>query len=174
MRRIGTVLAGVAVITGCASQPEFAAAPPSQRLVLEEALIGRTLGEGAFVNTITGGETKFSVVIEGDWDGKVLTLVEVFTYADGSTDRKTWRLTKTGEGTYQGVREDVVGEAMVRQDGAAVRLDYHVALATGLGAIEVRFRDLLYLNEDGTIANTAVVSKFGLRVGHVNLKMRPQ
>jgi hypothetical protein len=174
MRRIATVLAAGAVITGCASQPEFAARLPTRELVLEKTLAGRTLGEGAFVNSITGGETKFSVVIDGNWDGKVLTLVEDFTYADGSTDRKTWRLTKTGEGAYQGVREDVIGYAKVRQDGAGVRLDYHVTLSTGLGGIDVRFQDLLYLNDDGSIANEAVVSKFGLRVGRVNITMRPQ
>jgi hypothetical protein len=173
MVRIATVLAAGALITGCASQPEFAG-PPTRELVLEKTLAGRTLGEGAFVNSITGGETKFSVVIDGKWDGKVLTLVEDFTYSDGSTDRKTWRLTKTGNGAYQGVREDVIGEAKVRQDGKGVRLDYYVTLSTGLGGIDVRFQDLLYLNDDGSIANKAVVSKFGLRVGRVNITMRPQ
>ena len=153
-----------ATLAGCASQPDFAMSPPSRTLVLEEALVGRVLGEGAFVNSITGGKTKFSVVIDGEWDGKVLTLVEDFTYEDRSTDRKTWRLTRTAEGVYVGVREDVVGTAEVRQDGAGVRLDYCVTLATGLGDIDVRFQDLLYLNDDGTIANKAIVSKFGLRV----------
>jgi hypothetical protein len=142
--------------------------------VLEEALNGRTLGDGVFVNSITGSETKFSVVIEGAWDGKVLTLVEDFTYGDGSQERKTWRLTKTADGVYGGVREDVIDTADVRQDGNGVRLDYYVTLATGLGDIDVRFQDLLYLNADGSIANKAVVSKFGLRVGRVDITMRPQ
>ena len=159
---------------GCASAPEFSAPLPQKALVLEKALAGRTLGEGVFVNSLTGGETAFSVVIDGRWDGKVLTLVEDFTYRDGSTDRKTWRLTKTGEGAYRGVREDVIGEADVRQDGPGVRLDYWVTLSTGIGGIDVRFQDLLYLNADGTIANKAVVSKFGLRVGRGDITMRPQ
>lgn len=159
---------------GCASAPEFAAPLPQKPLVLEKALAGRTLGEGVFVNSLTGGETAFSVVIDGNWDGKVLSLVEDFTFGDGSTERKTWRLTKTGEGVYEGVREDVIGTANVRQDGLGVRLDYVVTLSTGIGGIDVRFRDLLYLNVDGTIANKAIVSKFGLRVGRVDITMRPQ
>jgi hypothetical protein len=163
-----------ALLSGCAAMPAFSVPPPAKKLVLEEALRGRTLGEGVFVNSFTGGETKFSVVIEGAWDGKVLTLVEDFTYSDGSQERKTWRLTKTADGVFQGVRDDVIDTADVRQDGNGVRLDYYVTLSTGLGDIDVRFQDLLYLNADGSIANKAVVSKFGLRVGRVEITMRPQ
>jgi hypothetical protein len=154
--------------------PDFSPPAPAQKLVLEEALVGRTLGDGMFVNSFTGGETKFSVVIDGAWDGKVLTLVEDFTYSDGLQERKTWRLTKTSDGVYSGVREDVIDTANVRQDGNGVRLDYYVTLSTGLGDIDVRFQDLLYLNPDGSIANRAVVSKFGQRVGRVDITMRPQ
>lgn len=157
----------------CAHQPEIAVPPPTKTLVLEKALAGRTLGDGVFVNSLTGGETKFSVVIDGTWDGKVLTLVEDFAYDSGVKERKTWRLTKFAEGRYDGVREDVVGTAAVYQDGPGVRLDYIVTLETGLGDIDVRFQDLLFLSTDGTIANQAVVSKFGLRIGRVNITMRP-
>jgi hypothetical protein len=174
MRGLLALLLMGSALVGCASRPEFATPQPTKPLVLEEALVGRVLGEGAFVNSLTGGETKFSVVIDGAWDGKVLTLVEDFTYEDGSTDRKTWRLTRTGAGAFDGVREDVIGTADVRRDGPGVRLDYYVTLMTGLGGIDVRFQDLLYLNEDGSIANKAVVSKFGLRVGRVDITMRPQ
>lgn len=160
------------MVSACASQPELAA-PTSRTLVLEQAFVGRILGEGTLVNSLTGGETKFSVVINGSWDGKVLTLIEDFTYSDGAKDRKTWLLTKTADGSYQGAREDVIGTADVRQDGQGVRLDYYVTLDTSIGKLDVRFRDLLYLQDDGSIANKATVSKFGLRIGRVDIVMRP-
>jgi 8-oxo-dGTP pyrophosphatase MutT (NUDIX family) len=69
---------------------------------------------------------------------------------------------------------DVIGVADVRSDGPGVRLDYEVTLQTGIGALDVRFQDLMYLNNDGSIYNKAVVSKFGLRVGRVEITMRPQ
>lgn len=174
MLRLKVLLTTGVFLSGCAVAPDFSPPPPAKKLVLEEALVGRTLGDGVFVNSFTGGETKFSVVIDGAWDGKVLTLVEDFTYSDGLQERKTWRLTKTADGVYSGVREDVIDAAGVRQDGNGVRLDYYVTLSTGLGDIDVRFQDLLYLNTDGSIANKAVVSKFGLRVGRVDITMRPQ
>ncbi len=171
-RLLAVMIMGIS-LSACANRPDFEGKAPSQTLILEKALVGRTIGDGAFVNSITGGETKFSVVINGSWDGKILTLVEDFTYTDGTEERKTWRLAKTAEGRFSGVREDVIDTADIWQDGAGVRLDYYVTLSTGLGGIDVRFQDLLYLRDDGTIANIAVVSKFGLRVGRVDITMRP-
>ena len=172
-RLLAVMLMGLS-LTACATRPDYEGKASSRTLILEKALVGRTIGDGAFVNSITGGETKFSVVIDGSWDGKILTLVEDFTYTDGTKERKTWRLTKTAEGRYGGEREDVIDTADIRQDGAGVRLDYYVTLSTGLGGIDVRFQDLLYLRDDGTIANIAVVSKFGLRVGRVHITMQPE
>jgi hypothetical protein len=168
-----TMLTMSALLAGCATAPDFPATMPSKTLVLEKSMVGRSVADGVFINALTGGETRFKAEINGSWTNNVLTLVEDFTYTDGTTERKTWRLTKTGEGKYSGTREDVIGEAAVVQDGAAVRLDYEVTLTTGLGGIDVRFRDLMFLNEDGSISNTATVSKLGLRIGRVALTMQP-
>ena len=127
-----------------------------------------------FMNALTGEETRFTAVIDGRWSNNILTLVEDFTYADGKKERKTWHLAQTGPGKYSGTREDVIGEAAVFQDGPGVRLDYEVTLSTGIGNIDVHFRDLLYLNDDRSIANTATVSKFGLRIGRVALTIIPE
>lgn len=173
MRQSITILTMSALLAGCATAPDFPSTMPVKPLVLEKSMVGHSVAEGMFINALTGGETKFKADINGTWTNNVLTLVEDFTYTDGTTERKTWRLTKTGEGRYSGTREDVIGEAAVFQDGNAVRLDYEVTLSTGLGGIDVRFRDLMYLNEDGSISNTATVSKLGLRIGRVALTMQP-
>lgn len=174
MRLLIAVMTMVSLLAGCASQPENLDLTTPKTMIVEKALTGKLLGDGVFINSLTGGETKFSVLMDGTWDGKKLTLVEDFTFSDGSQERKTWVLTKVGEGVYEGVREDVIGIADVRQDGPNVRLDYYVTLHTGIGGIDVRFRDIMYLNADGTITNKAVVSKFGLRVGRVEITMRPE
>lgn len=174
MRPLAAIMITASLTAGCASQPEILAAAPPKALVVEQALTGRLLGEGAFINTLTGGETKFSVIMNGSWNGRSLTLVEDFTFGDGSQERKTWVLTKKAEGVYEGTREDVIGVADIRQDGVAVRLDYEVTLHTGIGPIDVRFRDIMQYQPDGSILNEAVVSKFGLRIGRVAITMRPQ
>lgn len=163
-------LAG-ATLAGCASRPDFASEPPLKPLVLEEALVGRIVADGA-LTTLTGDETKFVVQIDGTWDGRVLTLVEDFAFADGTKDRKTWRLTKVGPGRYTGTREDVIGEANAFQDDAGVRMEYVINMDTPVGKLDLTFQDLLYLQPDGSVRNLAVVSKWGLRVARVDLTMR--
>jgi hypothetical protein len=158
-------------LAGCAVQPTFVGSTPAQALVLEEALVGRIVADGS-LTTITGDETKFTVLIDGSWDGRVLTLVEDFAFADGTKDRKTWRLTKTGPGVYSGTREDVIGTAKAYQDGAGVRLEYLINMDTPVGKMDLVFQDLLYLQPDGSVRNLAVVSKWGLRVARVDLTMR--
>jgi Protein of unknown function (DUF3833) len=175
MKMLWTTASLMAVLglAGCASAPILPSeAHSTKTLVLEEALNGLTHGEGT-VTDITGDITRFNVEIHGNWDGKVLTLAEDFNYEDGKKERKTWKLTSLGDGRFQGVREDVIGTAAVFQDANAVRLDYQVTLDTSLGKIDCRFRDLLYLEPDGTVRNTATVSKFGIRVARINLTMRP-
>jgi hypothetical protein len=157
------------IMTLIARRPELDA-EPAETLVLERVLAGRTLCEGVFVTSFTGHRTTLQVAIAGSWDGAVLTLDENFVFGDGSTDHKTWRFRKTGEGTYDGTREDVIGVARAVRDGRAVRLDYRIRLS----GVAVRFRDLLYLDENGAVVNRAVVSKFGLVAGRLELIMRPQ
>lgn len=158
---------------GCAHAPELPPASGTTPLLLEGFFAGRTQGFGVFTNTWTGEERSFEVTIEGRWDGRTLTLVEVFVYADGEIDRKTWVLAKNGDGTYTGTREDVVGEALAFRDGLTMRLEYEVLLGTGDDATEVRFKDVLGLNPDGTLTNLAVVSKWGFQVGRVELHLAP-
>ncbi len=169
----GAIALCALMLAGCAEQLPLPAPPPSRALVLEQALAGHVHGEGMLTDSIAGTQTAFTAEINGHWDGHVLTLVEDFLYPDGKRERKTWHLTKLSEGRYSGTREDVIGTADVYQDGPAVRLDYRVMLDTKIGDIAVRFRDILYLTDTGSIANQAVVSKWGTRVARVAITMVP-
>ncbi len=157
-----------------ASKPEIPYPTTERRLVLERALVGRTVCDGVFVVPLAGQEVKFTVSIDGAWDGVALTLVEDFVFATGAKERKTWRFTKLADGVYSGTREDVVGAADVRQDGKSVRLSYHALLPAGFGRLKPRFQDVLFFEDDNTIINKAVVSKFGVRLGYVKLTMKRQ
>ena len=103
------VASALSLLGGCASPPQIPVQPAEPPLIMEEFFAGVSDGEGVFVNSWTGTERRFQVVIAGFWDGKELTLVEDFDYADGEKDRKTWRLQSKGPGTFTGTREDVVG-----------------------------------------------------------------
>lgn len=156
------------LVGACASPPELSVQPAAQPLVLEAFFPGRSVGQGVFINSWTGSQRRFDVVIEGAWDGRTLTLVEDFAFADGEKDRKTWRFERTAPGTYKGTREDVVGEARAWTDGKTVRLEY----AVSLGGWTVDFSDVLALRDDGSLLNKATVGKWGIRVGRVELELR--
>ena len=156
------------LLSGCASPPKILLTSDDPPLALESFFAGRSEGEGAFTNSWTGGQRRFRVVIAGTWDGRVLTLVEDFDYADGEKDRKTWRLEQRSPGAFEGTREDVVGLARAWVDGRVVRLEYAVNLAGWM----VDFSDVLALRADDSLLNRATVSKWGLRIGSVELSLR--
>ncbi len=149
------------------------AASPSHA---EDALIrffkGKTVADGEFA-AINGVKRDFRVRLTGHWDGHRLTLVEDFTYSDGVKNRKTWRMTKTGEGRYQGTRDDVVGTATVKVSGRTARFSYLVDIDEGPGQNIVRFYDTLKFAADNrTMKNTALVTKYGLPVAKVRVDFR--
>jgi uncharacterized protein DUF3833 len=157
-----------AMLGACAAPPASPANENSPRLVLESFFDGTTTGHGVFTNSWTGAQRSFTVVIHGAWDGRVLTLVEDFAFADGEKDRKTWRLEATGAGRYTGTREDVVGLARAWTEGSAVRLEY----AVNLGGWTVDFSDVLALQDSAHLVNRATVGKWGIRVGRVELWLK--
>lgn len=137
----------------------------------EDYFVGRTTAVGSF-SAINGVERSFKVNLTGKWNGRTLTLREDFVYNDGERDTKTWRFTKTGKNTYSGTREDVVGETRVWIEGDTATFSYDVYLDPKNKANLVRFHDTMKLNPDGTVLNTARVTKFFFPVAHTTVKFR--
>jgi hypothetical protein len=159
--------ASVLALVGCATRPPPPEGATGAPFSIERDLVGRTVAEGNF-SAINGQKRRFTAVLNGSWDGKILTLVEDFTYEDGQTDRKTWRLEEIAPGRFRGQREDVVGYADGFQEGPHFRLEYRVRL----GSRVVKFRDVIALGPEGKVLNDATVGLYGLRVARVSLVIR--
>lgn len=168
LRRAGWAVLAAGLLAACAGPPEIAPQAAAPALRLEEFFVGSSSGEGYFLNSWSGARREFRVTIAGSQSGEVLTLVEDFDYADGERDRKTWRLKRTAPGVYSGAREDVEGLARAWSENGQVRLVYSVRLGGWL----LDFADVLALRPDGTLLNRAVVSKWGVRIGRVELVLR--
>ncbi len=167
-RRSFGLLAGGALGAVFTAATATSAVAGPRTLVLEDWFRGRTTARGFFLNLIDGSRRDLVVDLVGTWSkGKqTLTLVEDFFYSDGERDKKTWRFTKTGPGTYVGKREDVIGEAKIFTDPAGrIRLQYKAMV----GGRALAFDDTLALRPDGTVLNTADVSYLFLSVGRVEL-----
>lgn len=145
------------------------ASPAAARdLTLEGFFKGKTYAYGKF-SAINGVSRSFRVDLTGRWDGKVLRLREDFVYTDGERDTKTWVFRKTSPTTYIGTREDVIGETLVTVSGNRADFAYSVNLNPKGEPNVVRFSDTLILEADGTLRNTAWVSKWLFPVAHVKV-----
>lgn len=154
----------------CAGPPRVTLAPDARTFDLVTFFTGRTVGEGAFRSGIAGIDRPFKVFTRGTWNGRTLTLVEDFEFADGERDRKTWRFTRVSPGRYTGTREDVIGTADVFQEGKTVRLNYSADVRGKDGrTTRLDFADVIAYLDDRRVLNRATVSLAGLPIGEVDL-----
>ncbi len=158
-----------ALLAGCASpQPaDYAAEQPA--LDLKSYFDGTLTAHGIFTDRSGKVARRFTVAMTGTWVGNQGTLDERFTYSDGKTERRVWRLTDQGGGRYLGRADDVVGDAIGTAAGNALNWRYTLRLPVDGSVYEVQFDDWMFLIDKRVMLNKAVMSKFGLRLGEVTL-----
>ena len=167
--RLGLVLLSLVILSGCTTMKptDFKNATP--QLVIEEYFAGDTQAWGLFEDRFGTIRRQFSVDIVGTWDGEFLTLDEKFVFEDGERDRRIWKIHKTGDKTYTGTADDVIGEATGRASGNALNWHYQMDLKVGTSTLRVRFDDWMFLQPSGVLLNRARVTKFGIEIGTVTL-----
>lgn len=163
------VLLAVLGLAGCGSVDiqKYAAERPA--LDLRAYFDGTLDAHGLFQDRSGTVVKRFHVEIRASWQGEVGTLDERFTYADGSTQRRVWTLTRVDENTWRGTADDVVGEARGELRGNALRWRYVLALPVDGRTWQVDFDDWMFLMDGGVMLNRSAMSKWGLRLGEVTL-----
>ena len=169
MKNMIATLCLALLLTGCNTMKLEDFSDKQPVLVLEDYFAGETRAWGIFEDRFGNLRRQFVVDINGTWQGGVLTLDERFVYSDGETDRRVWRITKTGPGAYEGTADDVVGTAEGRASGNALSWRYTMDLKVGDGSWRVQFDDWMFLQPDGILINRARVSKWGFELGEVTL-----
>lgn len=161
------LLAGSAVLAGCAGPQVTDYAQESPALELDRYFNGRVRAHGLFQKR--GGEVvrRFTVVMDCRWEGNQGVLDETFTYSDGTTQRRIWRLTRHEGGRYTGTAGDVVGQAQGQTSGNAFRWNYTLRLPINGKEYDVQLDDWMFLMEDGVLLNRATMSKFGVTLGEL-------
>ncbi|MFQ3623492.1 MAG: DUF3833 domain-containing protein [Acetobacteraceae bacterium] len=173
MRRIIAALAGLLLLAGCGGGmriEDFAGRTPELRL--EQYFAGTTRAWGLFEDRFGTVRRTFTVDITGTWDGTTLTLDEDFLYDDGETQKRIWRLTRTGDRTWEGRADDVIGVATGREAGNAFQFGYRLNLKVGNSTWTVRFDDWMFRLDDEVVLNTARIYRWGLWIGTVQLAFR--
>jgi hypothetical protein len=138
-----------AALVGCAAAPtpaDYAAEKPV--FDLKTYFNGELVAHGVFTDRAGKVARRFVVQLTGTWRGNEGTLDERFTYSDGKTERRIWRLTAAGN---------------------ALNWRYTLKLPVDDKVYEVQFDDWMYQMDERVMLNKAVMSKFGFRLGEVTL-----
>lgn len=143
-------------------------------LSLEEYFTGPIKAWGVVQNWRGDIVSRFDVDLVGRWDGNTGVLEEHFTYYDGSTDRRTWTITRTGDNTYEGSAGDIIGKATGKGRGNAVRWNYRMELPVDGTTYRLTFDDWMWQLNDGILINRSYIKKFGITVAELTLVMQKQ
>ena len=117
---------------------------------------------------------RFDVNMVGEWQGDEGTLTEDFTYYDGETQHRVWKITRLPDGTYRGTASDIIGSASGATSGSAVRWDYVMDLPVGDTSYRIRFDDWMWVMNDGVLINRSYLKKFGIPVSELTIFMQKQ
>lgn len=169
MKRILVLMVALFGLWGCSSVDIDKYRSETPVLDLREYFNGTLEAHGIFQDRSGEVVKRFTVIIDASWQGEVGTLDERFTYSDGTTQRRVWTITRTGEGRYVGRADDVVGEARGEEAGNALRWRYVLALPVDGKVYNVDFDDWMFLMDDRVMLNRSVMSKWGFRLGEVTL-----
>ncbi len=161
--------ATLALMAGCASPEIVDYQGEKPALDLRTYFNGTVDAWGVFTDRSGKVVKRFTVVMECRWQGDEGVLDEAFTYSDGSTQRRVWRVRQHPDGRYTGRADDVVGEAQGQARGNALRWRYTLALPVDGRVWHVDFDDWMYLMSDKVLLNRATMSKFGITLGEVTL-----
>ncbi|MCX7662271.1 MAG: DUF3833 domain-containing protein [Tepidimonas fonticaldi] len=168
--RSGLLATGAALLLGgCASQQIESYAAEQPALDLKTYFDGRLVAHGMFQDRSGQVVRRFLVEMTGTWQGNQGVLDERFTYSDGKTERRVWRLIDDGNGHYRGTADDVVGEASGQVRGNAFNWRYTLRLPVDGKVYEVQFDDWMYRIDERIVLNRAEMRKFGIRLGEVTL-----
>jgi hypothetical protein len=112
---------------------------------------------------------RFTVEMKCQWNNGEGILDEDFVYSDGKTEKRVWKLTDKGNGSFTGTAGDVVGIAVGQAKGNAFNWSYTLALPVDGSVINVQMDDWMYLMNDRVMLNTARMTKLGIHLGDVTL-----
>jgi hypothetical protein len=173
----GSAALGTSLLAGCSTPKITDYANEKPQLDLRRYFNGTLDAYGVFTDRSGKVVKRFTVVMNCRWQGEpgreIGVLDEDFTYSDGSTQKRIWRLQRepgsNGQGRYSGRADDVVGVAQGEERGNAFYWAYTLSLPVDGRIIEVQFDDWMYLMDERVMLNRATMSKFGITLGEVTL-----
>lgn len=159
----------VVLMGGCSTSKPDQYANQQPPLDVEQYFNGTLDAHGMFQDRSGDVVKRFIVVMRAKWQGDTGTLDEDFTYADGSTQKRIWTLTKTGPGRFSATAADVVGTAQGVVSGNSLNWKYVLALPVDGKIVNVDMDDWMFMIDKKVMLNRTAMSKYGFNLGSVTL-----
>lgn len=163
--RAALIVIVASIVTACASlhPQQFDGATPQFDPM--QYLEGPTRSWGVFENRRGEPTRRFRTAMMGVRDGDALVVTQDFTFDDGKTQRRVWRLKRIDAHRYDATADDVIGVATGYAYGNTFRWEYTLQVIPGNPLTRVRMKHWMYLADGGdTLLNRVVISKFGMIV----------
>jgi len=125
-----------------------------------------------------GRQTKsFYITLKGTWDDSGNGILEeVFTFEDGTKLNRRWDIqTNSNKKILLGKADDIIGEAIVKQNGNAIKAAYKLRIPYNDSTIDLDMDDWMYSiqsNGEEVILNKNTMKKFGFKVGEIIIFMK--
>ena len=160
------LIAALTLLMSCTNSiDEYQQTAPTFQL--DEFFDGQLMAYAIVLDRHGNLQRRFVADISAHWQDDVGIVDEWFTYDDGETMTRQWRLVKRGDGTYYGTAGDVVGKAEGEERGAVFYWKYPLLLTIDGSQYEVILDDWMFLIDEKRLINKTNISKFGFKVGEV-------
>ncbi len=169
MRKLWALCLSLVLLRGCSAVQVSDYSDFKPVLTPEPFFDGQLAAHGVIKNR--GGQVirTFSAEINASWKDGVGTLVEDFVFDDGELQQRIWVLRPQADGSYAATAGDVVGTAQMNVAGNSAFMDYVLSIAYGDSTLDLRVDDRMYLLTPDVLINESEMSKFGVRVGSIDL-----
>ncbi len=130
---------------------------------------GLSEARGLFEDRSGRIKRRFVARVEGYWQDDVFVLDEVFTFCNGERDHRTWMLKFGENGAFSADCLDVPAPAEGHHGKNEAHLSYAFKLRHNNKTFNVDFSDTFTKLDDETVINRAIMSKWGITLGHVTI-----
>lgn len=141
------------------------------KFVPQEFFNGNLTAQGVVKNRSGKVTRYFTATINAQWKDGIGTLDEKFIFNDGEIQYRTWTLTPTTQSSFNGTAGDVMGAGNGKFSGNAVNLHYVLAVKHNDSTINLGVNDWMWLVDSKTVLNESTLTKFGFKVGSIQLAM---
>lgn len=108
---------------------------------------------------------RFTVDMEGKWNGNEGVLEEYFTFDDGEKSERIWTIKFSDDHNFTATAADVIGQAKGSQYGNVMQMEYVLDLEIDRQKktrYNVKLDDWMYLLDEKILVNKSEIKKFGI------------